>query len=251
MSAVVEVRGIRKVYATKSGDVLAIDGLDLVAQRGEFVSLIGPSGCGKSTLLKMVLGVEEISSGEIVVAGGQRRKGAVGMVFQSASLMPWRNVIDNVMLPVQTLGLDRRTHLEKARALLDLAGLSGFEDKFPRELSGGMQQRASICRALVYDPEILLMDEPFGALDAMTREIMQRELLRIWDSAHKTILFVTHSIDEAVLLSDTVVVMSARPGRIIEKLRVDLPRPRNAASRALPQFQSYAAHLRNLLGVSG
>src|SRR5690606_7045073 len=173
-----------------------------------------------------------------------------GMVFQTAALPPWRRILDNVLLPIEVLGLPRRDYEQKARELLAMAGLEGFERKLPAELSGGMQQRVSICRALIHDPSLLLMDEPFGALDALTREVMQAELLQIWSATHKTVLFVTHSIDEAVLLSNRVLVMSARPGRIAKDLTIDLPQPRTANSRSLPRFQEYARHLRQLLNVS-
>ncbi len=248
-----EFAGLRKTYATRDGDVLALDDITFSVQKGEFVSIVGPSGCGKSTLLKILLGVVPYSGGEVRLAG-KRVSGpqlGAGMVFQTAALPPWRRIIDNVLLPIEILGKPRRDYVDKAHQLLAMVGLKGFERKLPNELSGGMQQRVSICRALIHDPELLLMDEPFGALDALTREVMQTELLRIWAETHKTILFVTHSIDEAVLLSDRVIVLSARPGRVAEDLAIDLPRPRGTASRALSRFQDHAQHLRSLLGVGG
>jgi NitT/TauT family transport system ATP-binding protein len=248
-----EFAGLRKTYATRDGDVLALDGISFIVRKGEFVSIVGPSGCGKSTLLKILLGVVPYSGGEVRLAGkavSGPQLGA-GMVFQTAALPPWRRIIDNVLLPIEILNKPRRDYVEKAHQLLAMVGLTGFERKLPNELSGGMQQRVSICRALIHDPELLLMDEPFGALDALTREVMQTELLRIWAETHKTVLFVTHSIDEAVLLSDRVIVLSARPGRVAEDLAIDLPRPRGAAARSLTQFQEYAQHLRSLLGVAG
>jgi NitT/TauT family transport system ATP-binding protein len=252
-AAHLEFAGLRKTYATRDGDVLALDGISFGVRKGEFVSIVGPSGCGKSTLLKILLGVVPYSGGEVRLAG-KRVSGpqlGAGMVFQTAALPPWRRIIDNVLLPIEILNKPRRDYLEKAHQLLAMVGLTGFERKLPNELSGGMQQRVSICRALIHDPELLLMDEPFGALDALTREVMQTELLRIWAETHKTVLFVTHSIDEAVLLSDRVIVLSARPGRVAEDLTIELPRPRGAAARALAQFQEYAQHLRSLLGVAG
>jgi len=249
----VEFADLRKSYETRDGAVLALDGITFAVRKGEFVSIVGPSGCGKSTLLKILLGVVPYSGGEVRLAD-TRVSGpqlGAGMVFQTAALPPWRRIIDNVLLPIEILNKPRRDYLAKAHALLAMVGLQGFERKLPNELSGGMQQRVSICRALIHDPELLLMDEPFGALDALTREVMQSELMRIWAETHKTVLFVTHSIDEAVLLSDRVIVMSARPGKVVEDLTIALPRPRSAASRALPQFHDHAQHLRSLLGVAG
>ena len=251
-AAHLEFAGLQKTYATRDGTVHALDGIAFRVRKGEFVSIVGPSGCGKSTLLKIILGVVGYSGGEVRLAG-KLVKGpqlGAGMVFQTAALPPWRRVLDNVLLPIEVLGLPRRDHLEKARGLLAMVGLTGFERKLPHELSGGMQQRVSICRALIHDPGLLLMDEPFGALDALTREVMQSELLRIWAETHKTVLFVTHSIDEAVLLSDRVIVMSARPGKVVEDLKIELPRPRGADARSLPLFQDYAQRLRRLLGVA-
>jgi NitT/TauT family transport system ATP-binding protein len=243
----------RKEYETQDGLLLALDDVTFSVRKGEFVSIIGPSGCGKSTLLKVVLGVTGITGGRALlndkmVTGPQL---GAGMVFQSSALLPWRNVLDNVLLPIEVLGLSRRDHEDAAVKLLALAGLSGFERKLPNELSGGMQQRVAICRALIHDPALLLMDEPFGALDALTREVMQALLLKLWAETGKTVLFVTHSIDEAVLLSDRVLVMSARPGRIMAEIEIDVPRPRDQAARTLPQFQAYAQDLRRMLGVGG
>ena len=249
----VEFVGLKKTYETRDGAVAALDGVDFGVRKGEFVSIVGPSGCGKSTLLKIVLGVVPYTGGDVRLSGkpvAGPQLGA-GMVFQTAALPPWRRVIDNVLLPIEILNKPRREYLAKAHTLLAMVGLTGFERKLPNELSGGMQQRVSICRALIHDPDLLLMDEPFGALDALTREVMQTELLRIWAETHKTILFVTHSIDEAVLLSDRVIVLSARPAKVAEDLPIELPRPRGAAARALARFQDYAQHLRSLLGVGG
>ena len=248
-----EFDDLGKTYAARDGGVVqALSSVSFTVPRGGFISILGPSGCGKSTLLKIALGVVPHDGGEVRIAG-RRVHGpqlGAGMVFQTASLPPWRRVMDNVLLPIEVLGLKRRDYEDKARALLAMAGLTGFERKYPHELSGGMQQRVSICRALIHNPELLLMDEPFGALDALTREVLQTELLRIWAETHKTVLFVTHSIDEAVLLSDRVVVMSSRPGRVVDDITIDLPRPRAATSRSLPEFQNYAQHLRRQLGVA-
>jgi NitT/TauT family transport system ATP-binding protein len=246
-----EFLALEKTYATRDGALRALENVTFSVRKGEFVSIVGPSGCGKSTLLKIILGVVPYSGGEARLAGKPIRgpQLGAGMVFQTAALPPWRRILDNVLLPIEVLGLPRKTHEPKARALLAMVGLEGFERKLPNELSGGMQQRVSICRALIHDPSLLLMDEPFGALDALTREVMQGELLRIWAETHKTVLFVTHSIDEAVLLSDRVVVMSARPARIVEDITIGLPRPRTPSSRSLPAFHHHAQHLRHLLGV--
>jgi len=249
----VEFARLEKTYRTRDGEVLALGGVSFSVAAGEFVSIVGPSGCGKSTLLKIVLGVVPYTGGGVRLSGVpvEGPQLGAGMVFQTAALPPWRRIIDNVLLPIEILSLPRRDYVEKAQQLLAMVGLKGFERKLPNELSGGMQQRVSICRALIHDPELLLMDEPFGALDALTREVMQTELLRIWAETHKTVLFVTHSIDEAVLLSDRVIVLSARPGKVAEDLAIELPRPRGAAARSLAQFQDYAQHLRSLLGVAG
>jgi NitT/TauT family transport system ATP-binding protein len=249
----VEFADLEKRYETRDGEVLALGGVSFSVAAGEFVSIVGPSGCGKSTLLKIALGVVPYTGGTVRLSGAPvagPQLGA-GMVFQTAALPPWRRIVDNVLLPIEILNKPRRDYVEKAHQLLAMVGLKGFERKLPNELSGGMQQRVSICRALIHDPDLLLMDEPFGALDALTREVMQTELLRIWAETHKTVLFVTHSIDEAVLLSDRVIVLSARPGRVAEDLAIDLPRPRGTAARALARFQDYAQHLRGLLGVAG
>jgi NitT/TauT family transport system ATP-binding protein len=229
------------IYAAESGPVEALRDISLAIHEGEFVALVGPSGCGKSTLMRAMAGLRPVTSGRILVDGAvvDRPIPKVGMVFQAALLLKWRSVLDNVLLPAELSGLDRRKYVERARMLLKLVGLADFANKRPGELSGGMQQRASLCRALILDPPILLMDEPFGALDAMTRDDMNIELLRIWgedQSAHggkrKTIVFVTHSIPEAVFLADRVVVMSPRPGRVANVHSVPIARPRTAQTRA-------------------
>ncbi len=244
--------GLSKMYAGHDGPVEALRDVGFSVTKGEFVSIIGPSGCGKSTLLKIILGVVPTSGGTALLWGRSiigPQVGA-GMVFQSAALPPWRCVLDNVLLPIEVLGLPRRDYVDAARTLINLVGLGGFERKLPYELSGGMQQRVAICRALIHEPDLLLMDEPFGALDALTREVMQAEIMRIWIETGKTVVFVTHSIDEAVLLSDRVLVMSARPGRIIEKVEIEIPHPRDADIRSSPKFQAYARHLRHSLDLA-
>jgi len=228
------------VYQTTSGPVEALSGISLTVAPGEFVSVVGPSGCGKSTLLRIIAGLRPATSGTVTVNGAEvaRPIANVGMVFQAPVLLKWRTILDNVLLPVELAGLSAASYRQRALELLRLVGLGDFAMKRPNELSGGMQQRAAICRALLLDPPLLLMDEPFGALDAMTRDDMNLELLRIWGEGpgcvapRKTILFVTHSIQEAVLLSDRVVVMSARPGRIAAVQDIGLPRPRTIETRA-------------------
>jgi NitT/TauT family transport system ATP-binding protein len=243
----IDVRGVTKKYRSARGTpVQALELVDLDVAPGEFVSIVGPSGCGKSTLMMLVSGLIPASSGEIRV-DGKLIAGAVkqaGIVFQRDVLLDWRSVLDNVMLPVEIKKLDHKTHLAKARELLASVGLSGFEDKYPGELSGGMRQRASICRALVQNPGLLLMDEPFGALDALTREQMNVDLQRIWMRERNTVVFITHSIEEAVLLADRVVVMSARPGRIADVLQIDMPRPRGSHSRSDPSFLHHVEKIR-------
>jgi len=233
------LRGVAKRYMTQSGEAVdALGALDLDIAAGEFVAIVGPSGCGKSTLMMLVSGLIPATTGEITV-GGARVKGAVGqagIVFQRDVLLDWRTVLGNVMLPVEIRKLDRAAHLRKAGDLLRSVGLAGFEQKYPAELSGGMRQRVAICRALVQDPGLLLMDEPFGALDALTREQMNLDLQRIWLRDRNTVMFITHSIEEAVLLADRVVVMTSRPGRIADILTVDLPRPRGAHTRSEKTF---------------
>jgi len=241
------IAGLGKVFQTVRGErVEALADISLHIAEREFITIVGPSGCGKSTLLKILAGLIPKSSGEIVVRGepvsGPRTD--FGMVFQSSVLLPWRTVFDNVMLPVELLSLDREQCIKRARGLLEMVGLADFSAKYPRELSGGMQQRVSIARALVHDPSVLLMDEPFGALDAMTREHMNLELQRIWIHSQKTVLFITHSIPEAVFLGDRVIVLSERPARIVEVVDVDLPRPRDLDILATEAFGKYAQRIR-------
>ena len=242
----IEARGVSKIYQSKDGPVESLKPLDFAIKEGEFVSVVGPSGCGKSTLLKMVAGLLPISGGSLTLAG-KPIKGAqkdVGIVFQSAVLLPWRSVEDNILLQAEMRHLPMDAARARARELMEMAGLKGFEKKYPWQLSGGMQQRASICRALLHDPSVLLMDEPFGALDAMTREKMNLELQRIWMASKKTVMLITHSIPEAIFLSDRVMVMSERPGSIAAVYDIDLPRPRTLDVMSSPEFGAYTKLVR-------
>lgn len=234
----IDVRNVRKTYDLREKSVLALDRVTFHVESGSFVSIVGPSGCGKSTLLLAVAGIIPIDGGAISIEGAavsvkSAAERLLGMVFQRPVLLPWRSVLDNVLFPIEilvenrTLGGNLQSYRERALELLEMMGLGEFRNAYPRELSGGMQQRVSICRSLVYDPPLILMDEPFGALDAFTRQRLNRELLEIWEKSAKTILFVTHSLEEAVYLSDTVVVMSPRPGTVRDILRIDLNRPRS------------------------
>jgi len=243
---VIELRGVSKTYRTRDGEVPSLRPIDFTVSDGEFVVIVGPSGCGKTTLLKMIAGLLPPSDGEIRVEGHTITKphGGVGIVFQTAMLLPWRSVFRNVMMPVEVKGLPKAQYEERARALLKMVGLEGFESKYPWQLSGGMQQRASICRALVHDPKIVLMDEPFGALDAMTREKMNVELQRIQRETKKTVLLITHSIPEAVFLADRVMVMSHRPGNIAAVYDVALRRPRTIDVLADPEFVALTQKIR-------
>jgi NitT/TauT family transport system ATP-binding protein len=245
-AALIRLDGVAKTYRTRNGEVESLRPLTFDIGDGEFMAIVGPSGCGKSTLLKMVAGLLPASSGRITVSGTpvQGPPDDVGIVFQAPVLLAWRTVLDNVMLQIQMRHLSAAQYLPKARALLEMVGLRGFEQKFPWQLSGGMQQRASICRALVHDPAVLLMDEPFGALDAMTREKMNLELQRIWSETRKTVLFITHSIPEAVFLADRVLVMTERPGDIAAIYPVDLPRPRSLAVMGDPAFVALTQRIR-------
>lgn len=252
--AFLRIAGLEKIYRTKDGvDIHALQNINLAINGGEFISIVGPSGCGKSTLLKILAGILERSAGEITMAGkalsGPSRE--LGVVFQAPVLLPWRTVLENVMVPVEIQRRDRAVFEAKARKLIEMVGLAGFERKYPSELSGGMQQRVGICRALAHDPSFLLMDEPFGALDAMTRETMNGELQRIWSESRKTILFVTHSIPEAVYLADRVVVMTPRPGRIVDVIDIDLPRPRRLAMHNTPQFGRFVSAIRRHFNSEG
>jgi NitT/TauT family transport system ATP-binding protein len=244
--AAIQVGHLSKEYVTERGPVRALDDIDFSVSEGEFVAIVGPSGCGKSTLLKILAGLLATTSGTAMLRGtpitGPRTD--IGVVFQSPVLFPWRSVLDNVLLPIEVQHLDKRKHVQVARDLLALVGLGDFEARFPWELSGGMQQRVAIVRGLIHDPAMLLMDEPFGALDAMTRESMNLELQRIWLERRKTVLFITHSIPEAVFLADRVFVMTPRPGRLMRTERIDLPRPRSLDVMTLPAFGEHVREIR-------
>jgi NitT/TauT family transport system ATP-binding protein len=249
MSPVVEIKNVSKTF--ERGGTTALQNIDLEIEAGEFISLIGPSGCGKSTLLRTMGDLIEPSAGTVVVNGKPARRARIdrdyAIVFQDAVLFDWRTVIKNIALPLELAGWDRRRRAEQVEQMLRLVELGGFESHYPWQLSGGMQQRVAIARALALDPALLLMDEPFGALDEMTRERLNLELLRIWQRSGSTIVFVTHSIAEAVFLSTRVMVMSARPGRISDVIAVDLPQPRTAATREQPRFFELVTRVREAL----
>jgi NitT/TauT family transport system ATP-binding protein len=242
--------GVTKTFITRADDsVLALDKVQLDIPRNQFVTIVGPSGCGKSTLLKIISGIIPPSDGAVRFDGKPLVKSSrqIGMVFQRPVLLPWRSVIGNVLFPIEMLGWDVAKYRDEAMRLVEWIGLGGFERALPNELSGGMQQRVAICRALIYDPQMLMMDEPFGALDAMTRDDLSVELLRIWTERKKTVVFVTHSIPEAVLLADRVVIMAARPGRILMDLAVNLPRPRSLATERRVEFQDMVHTIREAI----
>jgi NitT/TauT family transport system ATP-binding protein len=243
----IEVRDVTKTFRTRAGeDIVALAPVRLSVRAQEFVCIVGPSGCGKSTLLRIIAGLIAPSAGLAAIAGsavsGPRRD--IGMVFQDPVLLPWRSVRRNVLMPAEVVGIERRRAEDRARHLLGLVRLDGFGEKYPGELSGGMRQRVAIARALMHDPQILLMDEPFGALDAMTREYMNVELLRIWQASGKTVVLVTHSIDEAAFLADRVVVMSPRPGTVREVIPVEVKRPRGHRTRLDPRYLDVVAAIR-------
>lgn len=246
----ITIDGVVKHYPTRGGGELqALDAITFDVRDREFVSILGPSGCGKSTLLRIIDGLTPHDGGSVAIDGrpvtgpGPDR----AMVFQNFALLPWATVLDNVSFPLEARGVDRRERRERARAALQQVELEDFEDHYPRTLSGGMQQRVGLARALVVDPRVLLMDEPFGALDALTRTFLQDELLKIWSRDRKTVVFVTHAIDEAVYLSDRVVVMSPRPGRVAEIVEVTIDRDRGADVRDTPQFNELVGHMRRVL----
>ncbi|HWL86427.1 MAG TPA: ABC transporter ATP-binding protein [Polyangiaceae bacterium] len=256
MSFAVEVDGVSKLYGSGQGLVRALVDASLRIAPGEFISLIGPSGCGKSTLLRLIADLASPSRGTIRVNGKSPREARLarefGMVFQSPVLYEWRTVLRNVLLPLEVMGVPAAEARDKARAMLNLVGLSAFENHHPWQLSGGMQQRVAIARALVFHPPLLMMDEPFGALDELTRERLNNELLNLWQEQEKsTVLFVTHSIQEAVFLSSHVVVMSPRPGRIERIVDIDLPRPRTAEMRSQPRFFELVSAVRQALREDG
>jgi NitT/TauT family transport system ATP-binding protein len=245
---IIDIRNLGLTFQTADTPVYALSDINLQVGAGEFVSFIGPSGCGKTTLMRIIADLEQPTSGSVTVNGlsphEARLKRSYGYVFQASALYPWRSILRNVMLPHEIMGGSRKEAESKAREYLDLVGLQGFEKKYPWQLSGGMQQRVSIARALSFEPQLMLMDEPFGALDEITRDKMNEELLRIWAKTRKTVIFVTHSIDEAVLLSTKIVVMSARPGRIIDVIDSTLPAERSLETRMTPAALELAQRVR-------
>jgi NitT/TauT family transport system ATP-binding protein len=255
VSGTIELDNVGKVFGVRGGTVEAVRDLTLTICSGEFVSFVGASGCGKSTLLAMVAGLVPVSRGAIRVDSVivKRPQTNIGFVFQEPVLLDWRRALDNVMISVEGRGRSFRLgdYRERGRRLLQTVGLAGFEDRYPFELSGGMRQRVSICRALVHDPPVLLMDEPFGALDALTREQLMLDLLKIWQERRKTVLFVTHSISEAIFLSDRVVVLTQRPARIEEIIRIGLPRPRGLKVQQTAEFAAYKDRIFDLFKAQG
>jgi NitT/TauT family transport system ATP-binding protein len=249
--AILEIGDVVKDFTTKRKVVRAVDGVSLSLAPGEFVSIVGPSGCGKSTVLRMVAGLTAATSGSINLRGApiSRPRPEVGIMFQSPVLLPWRSVLKNVLLPSETQKLNGDPGRD-AMELLEVAGLAGFENHYPSELSGGMQQRVAMCRTLLRRPDLLLLDEPFGALDSITREILNDELLRIARLRSMTVLLITHSIDEAVYLSDRVVLMSSRPGKVTGEWKIDLPTERSLETRELPAFARYCSDIRENLGIA-
>jgi NitT/TauT family transport system ATP-binding protein len=249
----IALNSVEKTFQTRRGDIHALANINLTIRRKEFVCLLGPSGCGKSTILSLMAGLATPSAGAVTIDGqsvdAARRNHCIGLVFQDAVLLPWRTVSENISLPLEVLKIPRRERDDRIKSAMALVGLAGFERRFPHELSGGMRQRLGIARALSFDPQVLLMDEPFGALDAITRDNMSIELLRIWELRQKTVVFVTHSISEAAYLSDRVVVMTPRPGRIAAVVDNPLPRPRPLHIRDSTEFITLSRQLRNLLGA--
>ena len=250
---VIAIRHLSKVYGGRGGNVTALSDIDCTIGDGEFMSIVGPSGCGKSTLLKILAGLLQRSGGDALLNGtpidGPRND--IGVVFQSPVLFPWRSVLGNVLLPVDVQKLGREKMQQRALDLLNLVGLKDFEHRYPWELSGGMQQRVALVRALIHDPALLLMDEPFGALDALTREAMNVELQRIWMESRKTVVFITHSTSEAVFLGDRVMVMTPRPGKVEDMLEIDLPRPRSLDVMTTEKFGTYVRRIRKSLNAGG
>ncbi|MEO3999355.1 ABC transporter ATP-binding protein [Mesorhizobium sp. CAU 1732] len=244
----IAARNVSKIYPTVDGSMVALDDFSLDVADGEFVCIVGPSGCGKSTFLRMLAGLEDISLGTIDIRPGtEPGKPLNSVVFQEYAIFPWKTVIDNVAFGLQMRGIGLRQRQETARYWLDRVGLAKFANYYPHQISGGMKQRVSIIRALANDPEVLLMDEPLGALDAQTRVVLQEELLRIWEETRKTVVYITHSLDEAVLLGDRVILMSAQPGRRLATFDIDLPRPRSIDAMNTPRFAEYRAEIWNQL----
>ena len=250
---IIEVKNLSQHFKTTAGKtVVALENANVSIANTEFVSVLGPSGCGKSTLMQIMAGLVKQTTGEVYIKG-KLSKGTsrdIGIVFQKPALFPWRPVIDNILLSAEILGMDKQQSKVRAQELLEMIGLGEMGNLYPYELSGGMQQRVGIARALMHDPEILFMDEPFGALDALTRENMGLELLEIWEKKRKTVVFITHSVSEALFLADRVLILSPRPGRIVEDFKVSLPRPRGLEIMSTVEFNEAANHLRTLLGAS-
>lgn len=255
MDALIRVSHLKKEYVARKSRILALDDISFEIHPNEFVSIVGRSGCGKSTLLKIISGLLPKSEGSVEVEGVEVKDPPrkIGFCFQNPALLPWRVTIGNILFPFEILckseSLDKEQCQKRAQDLIELAGLKGFEQSYPYELSGGMQSRVAICRALIHDPSILLMDEPFGALDAMTRDTMAFELQRIWQQMKKTVMFVTHSVSEAIFLSDRVLVLTPRPGRVKEIMDIDLPRPRTMETKSSSEFGKYLLHLENAIGL--
>lgn len=251
--ACIEAHGLSKTYSSRSGPVAGLGEVSLDVGEGEFLCVVGPSGCGKSTLMMLIAGLVTPSTGTVMIRGrpveGPYTDG--GIVFQRDLLMPWRSTLDNILVQAEFRKEPKKALLPKARDLLSMVNLEGFESKFPGELSGGMKQRVAICRALVHDPDLLLMDEPFGALDALTREQLNLDLQDIWQATQKTVVFITHSIAEAVFLGDRVIVIGPRPGKIVGDIKVELPRPRSEDVRESPEFSRYTHEIREIFHAMG
>ncbi|WP_339765462.1 ABC transporter ATP-binding protein [uncultured Hoeflea sp.] len=249
---IISLQNVRKVYRTGGREVVAVSDVTLTINEGDLVSIVGPSGCGKTTVLKILAGLHDIDGGTVSIGQGQEQFVAgrdVGMVFQQPLLLKWRRIIDNVMLPAQILGMPAKASRERARDLLAMVGIADSADKYPYELSGGMQQRAAIARALVHDPKLVLMDEPFGALDAITREKMNLEMLRIWEQSRKTFVLVTHGIQEAIFLGSHCAVLTAGPARMADHFKVDIPYPRNLDVKTSEAFGGYVRRVYGQLNM--
>lgn len=244
---VLEVRNLSAAFVNGSGSLQALERLSFSVRAQEFLCILGPSGSGKSTLLRILAGLLPPTEGEVLFLNGHRPR--IGMVFQQANLMPWRTVLGNILLPLELMGVKREQAESQARELLELVGLQGFENAWPRDLSGGMAQRVALARALIHDPDLLLLDEPFGSLDALTRERMWDELSRIWQARQKTVIMVTHSISEALFLADCILVLTPRPGRLRLEMKVDLPRPRHDEMRYSAHFVTLARKLKVVIGT--
>lgn len=248
----ISLQGVRKVYRSGGADFLAVSDVTMDVAEGELVSLVGPSGCGKTTVMKILAGLHGADGGTVRIGNAKSRFDPtrdIGMVFQQALLLKWRTILDNVLLPAEIVGLPMKAARERARDLLNLVGLAGYEQKYPQQLSGGMQQRTAIARAFIHDPKLILMDEPFGALDALTREQMNLEMLRIWRESGKTIIFVTHSIQEAVFLSSHCAVLTAGPAKMADYFAIDLPFPRDLPLKTTDAFGAYARRIYAKLGL--